>query len=113
MVRERPNDAKALMGLGQVDAMIGHKEDAINEGLHATELLPVERDALNGTQLLVKLTGIYAQVGETNRALDLLEKVIHKPDGSNYGSLKLDQVWDPLRGNPRFEKIVASLAPTN
>src|SRR6266480_2386484 len=113
MVRERPNDAKALMGLGQLDATIGHKEDAINEGQHATELLPVERDALNGTQLLVKLTGIYAQVGETNRALDLLEKVIHKPDGSNYGSLKLDQVWDPLRGNPRFEKIVASLAPTN
>ena len=113
VVRERPNDAKALMGLGQLDATIGHKEDAINEGLHATELLPVERDALNGTQLLVKLTGIYAQVGETNRALDLLEKVIHKPDGSNYGSLKLDQVWDPLRGNPRFEKIVASLAPTN
>jgi hypothetical protein len=70
-------------------------------------------DALNGTQLLVKLTGIYTQVGKTDRALDLLEKIIHKPDGSNYGSLKLNQVWDPLRGNSRFEKVVADLAPKN
>jgi TolB-like protein/Flp pilus assembly protein TadD len=112
-VRERPDDAKALMVLGELDAALGNKEDAINEGQRASELLPVEKDALNGNQLLVKLTGIYTQVGETDRALDLLEKVIHKPDGSNYGSLKLDQVWDPLRGNPRFEKVVADLAPKN
>jgi tetratricopeptide (TPR) repeat protein len=112
-VRERPNDAKALMALGEIDAALGNKADAINEGQRASELLPVEKDALNGTQLLVKLTGIYSQVGETDRALDLLEKIIHKPDGSNYGSLKLDQAWDPLRGNSRFEKVVANLAPKN
>ena len=74
-------------------------------------MLPVEKDALSGTQLLVKLCEIYAQAGEIDRALDLLEKVVHSPDGSNYGSLKLDLVWDPLRGNPRFEKIVQSQAP--
>jgi TolB-like protein len=112
-VRERPNDAKALMVLGELDAALGNKEGAINEGQRATELLPVEKDVLNGTQLLVKLAGIHSQVGETDRALDLLEKVIHKPDGSNYGSLKLNQVWDPLRDNPRFEKVVADLAPKN
>ena len=110
-VHERPNDAKALMVLGELDAALGNKEDAINKGQRATELLPVEKDVLNGTQLLVKLAGIYSQVGEADRALDLLEKIIHEPDGSNYGSLKLDQIWDPLRGNPRFEKVVADLAP--
>jgi len=110
-VHERPNDAKALMVLGELDAALGNKEDAINKGQRATELLPVEKDVLNGTQLLVKLAGIYSQVGEADRALDLLEKIIHEPDGSNYGSLKLDQIWDPLRGNPRFEKVVGDLAP--
>ena len=112
-VRERPEDAKSLIVLGQIDAASGRKEDAIREGQRATELLPLAKDVLNGNQLLVRLTQIYAQVGEIDRALDLLAKVIHKPDGSSYGSLKLDQVWDPLRGDPRFEKIVASLAPKN
>jgi serine/threonine-protein kinase len=110
-VGQRPHDAKALMSLAQIDAAMGRKQDAIQEGERAIELLPLEKDVLNGNQLRVKLTGIYSQVGESDRALGLLEDVVQKPDGSNYGSLKLDQVWDSLRNNPRFEKIVASLAP--
>jgi hypothetical protein len=61
--------------------------------------------------LLDRLAQIYAQAGENDRALGLLEKGIHHPDVPNYGSLKLDEVWDSLRKNPRFDKIVASLAP--
>ena len=110
-VRERPEDAKALIALGQLDAELGRKEEAIREGKKATELLPTTKDILNGTQLLVKLVEIYARVGEIDRALDLLGNVIHQPDGSNYGSLRLDLAWDPLRNDLRFEKIVASLAP--
>jgi serine/threonine-protein kinase len=110
-VRERPDDARALIVLGQIDAAMGHKENAIRKGQRAVELLPVAQDALNGRQLLCRLAEIYAQVGEAGRALDLLEKVFHQPGIPNYGSLKLDAVWDPLRGDPRFEKIVASLAP--
>jgi serine/threonine-protein kinase len=110
-VRQRPDDPKRLIALGECDAAVGRKDDAIAEGERATQLLPVEKDMLNGTQLLVKLSEIYAQAGEIGRALDLLEKVVQNHDGSNYGSLKLDWVWDPLRGNPRFEKIVESLAP--
>jgi tetratricopeptide (TPR) repeat protein len=109
-VRQRPDDPKALIALAQSDAAIGRK-DAIREGERATHLLPIEKDVMNGNQLLVKLTQIYANTGDVERALDLLEKVIHGPDGSNYGSLKLDYVWDPLRSNPRFEQIVADLAP--
>ena len=76
----------------------------------------MEKDWLNGTQLLVKLTGIYAQTGEIDRALNLLEQMAHNPGGASYisyGSLKLDRVWDTLRGNPRFDKIVAALAPSS
>jgi serine/threonine-protein kinase len=110
-VLQRPEDGKALICLSQIDAAIGRKEDAIREGERAAQLLPLEKDVLNGNQLRVKLCGVYAQVGEIDRAVDLLEDVTKKPDGSSYGALTLDWVWDPLRGSPRFDKIVASLAP--
>jgi len=110
--REHPEDAKAVMVLGQIDAFMGRKGEALAEGQRAIELLPVSRDAVNGYQLLTRLEIIYAQTGETDRVLDYLEKGVHsRPYAPEYGSLKLDQVWDPLRGNPRFEKVVASLAP--
>jgi TolB-like protein len=115
-VRQRPDDPKALMALAQSEAALGRKEDAIREAERATQLLPVEKDALNGTELLVQLARIYAQTGEIDRALNLLEQMVHNPGGPSYisyGSLKLDRVWDPLRGNPRFEKIVAALAPSS
>jgi len=104
------------MALAQCDAELGRKADAIREAERATQLLPVEKDVMNGTQLLIKLTGIYAQTGEIDRALNLLEQMAHNPRGPSYisyGSLKLDRVWDPLRGNPRFDKIVAALAPSS
>jgi TolB-like protein/class 3 adenylate cyclase/Flp pilus assembly protein TadD len=110
-VRQQPEDGKALMVLAQIDAALGRKEDALREGTRAIELLPVTKDALVGDALLSRLAGIYAQVGETTRAFELLEKVSQIPFGVTYGSLKLDEIWDPLRGDARFEKIVASLAP--
>jgi serine/threonine-protein kinase len=110
-LQEQPEDAKTLIVLGQIDAELGRKEDALREGQHAVELLPVTKDCVNGYHLLERLAGIYAQVGEADRALDLLEREISQPYGLSYGSLKLDEVWDPLRHNPRFEKIVAALAP--
>jgi len=116
VVRQRPDDPKALMALAQSDAELGRKEDAIREAERATQLLPVEKDWLNGTELLVSLAGIYAQIGEIDHALNLMEQMTHDPGGASYisyGSLKLDRVWDPLRGNPRFDKMVAALAPSS
>jgi len=115
-VRQRPDDPKALIALAQSDVELGRKEEAIREAERATQLLPVEKDWLNGTELLVNLTRIYAQTGEIDHALNLLEQMAHNPGGASYisyGSLKLDRVWDPLRGNPRFDKIVAALAPSS
>jgi serine/threonine-protein kinase len=110
-VREHPEDAKALMVLGQIDAAMGRKTEALEEGQRAVELLPVSKDAVNGDQLLARLILIHVQMGELDRALDSLENGVHQPYAPEYGSLKLDEVWDPLRGNPRFERLVASLAP--
>jgi serine/threonine-protein kinase len=110
-VKERPDDARAVMVLGQIDAALGRKEDAIREGERAVELLPVSKDAINGGILLERLARIYAQAADATRAINFLESVANIPNGPTYGSLKLEQDWDPLRPDPRFDKVIASLAP--
>ena len=109
--QQSPDDARALIVLGQIDAALGRKEDAIREGEHAVELLPPSKDALNGGLILNRLARIYAQTGDVNRAVNFLGKLIPLPNGLGYGTLKLEEDWDRLRGDPRFEKIVASQAP--
>ncbi len=110
-VQQSPGDARALIVLGQIDAALGRTADATREGERAAELLPPSKDAINGGLILQKLARIYAQTGDVNRADNFLEKMITLPNGLGYGTLKLEQDWDALRGDPRFEKIVASLAP--
>ena len=77
----------------------------------AVELVPTTKDAMTGTKLNEYLAIIYAWTGERKAALDELSKLAHAPSSVSYGDLKLDPYWDPLRGDPRFEKLVTSLAP--
>jgi tetratricopeptide (TPR) repeat protein len=111
IVRDQPNYGGALCVLGVLDAGLGRKEEAIREGRHAVELLPVTKDAINGALLIEYLAVIYAWTGEKDQALEQLAIAAHMPSDVNYGQLRLHPYWDPLRGDPRFEKIVASLAP--
>jgi TolB-like protein/Tfp pilus assembly protein PilF len=101
----------ALGVLGLIDAALGRKEEAIGEGRRAVELLPVSKDAINGTLLIEYLVLIYAWCGDKDHAIEQLAIVANMPSSVNYGQLKLHPYWDPLRGDPRFEKILASLAP--
>jgi TolB-like protein/class 3 adenylate cyclase/Tfp pilus assembly protein PilF len=110
-VRDQPNYAPAWSRLGLIDAALGHKEDAIREGRHAVELLPVTKDALDGPSYVTNLAMIYAWTGEKDLALEQLETSAKIPGGVMYGELRLYPQWDSLRGDLRFEKIVASLAP--
>jgi TolB-like protein/Flp pilus assembly protein TadD len=109
--REQPNYAQALTILGLIDAGLGRKDDAIREGRRAVELVPVSKDAIDGTDLILNLAVIYAWTGEKNLALKQLAEAAQLPSSLNYGSLRLHPDWDTLRGDPRFEKIVAALAP--
>ena len=111
LVAEQPNYAEALCVLGMADAALGNKEDAIREGRRAVELLPVTKDAIIGAQLAQNLALIYAWTGEKDLALQQLAVATNIPGYLSYGELRLHPRWDPLRGDPRFEKIVASLAP--
>jgi hypothetical protein len=113
IVQAQPNYGPALCVLGLIDAALGRKEDALREGRHAMELMPVEKDSINGTQLIYYFAIIAAWVGEKDLACEQLALAAQLPGWplNTYGRLKLLPYWDPLRGDPRFEKIVASLAP--
>jgi len=111
LVREQPAYAEALCALGMADAALGNKEDAIREGRRAVELLSVTKDAIIGPLLVQNLALIYAWTGEKDPAFEQLSAAAKLPGYLSYGELRLHPYWDPLRSDPRFDKIVASLAP--
>jgi len=111
IVEAQPNYGPALCVLGLIDAALGRKEEALHEGRRAVELLPVEKDAINGPHMIEYLAMIAAWVGDKDLACEQLAIAVSRPSDFGYGELKLLPFWDPLRGDPRFEKIVASLAP--
>jgi serine/threonine-protein kinase len=114
IVQAQPDYGPALCVLGVIDAALGRKEDALSEGRRAVELLPVEKDSINGMAMIKYLAMIAAWVGEKDLACEQLATAVRLPSSGlalSYGELKLMTWWDPLRGDPCFEKIVASLAP--
>ena len=110
-VTAAPDFAPGLCMLAVMDAGLGHKTEAIREGRRAVEMLPVSRDPVNGALMIEFLAVTYAWSGESALACDQLEIAARMPSNLSYGQLKLSPLWDSLRGNPRFERIVASLAP--
>jgi len=111
LIADQPDYAEALCVLGMADAALGNKEDAIREGRRAVELTPVSKNAIAGPSLIECLALIDAWTGEKDLALHQLAVAVSTPGFLSYGELKLHPYWDPLHGDPRFEKILASLAP--
>jgi TolB-like protein/Tfp pilus assembly protein PilF len=111
IVQAQPDYGPALCVLGLIDAGLGRKEDALREGRRAIELLPVTKDSINGAHMIEFFAVIAAWVGEKDLACQQLAIATRIPGSPSYGQLKLFPSWDPLRGDPRFQKIVASLAP--
>ncbi|HAF23112.1 MAG TPA: hypothetical protein DCK93_09435 [Blastocatellia bacterium] len=114
IVQAQPDYGPALCVLGLIDAALGRKDLALDEGRRAIALMPVEKDLINGSRVLQYFAITAAWAGEKELALQQLEAGLRAPAASSmlsYGALKLHPLWDPLRGDPRFEKIVASLAP--
>jgi len=105
--RQCSDDPKTKSMLGLIDAALGRKEDALREGHSAVDLLPITKDAYDGPILATNLAVIYAQVGEHDRAIEQLAKLVTLPNGPTAGTLRVEPEWNPLRGDPRFEKLVA------
>jgi len=111
LIADQPDYPEALCVLGMADAALGSREEAIREGQRAVELMPVSKNAIEGPLLIKYLAVIYAWTGEKDRALKWLDEAARLPNNLSYGELRLHPYWDPLRGDPSFENIVASLAP--
>src|SRR5437899_11160418 len=114
IVQKQKDYGPPLCVLGLIDAALGNKEAALREGRRAMELMPVEKDSINGQTLMAYFAVIAAWAGEKDLALQQLANVAPAPGATlitSYGVLKLLPFWEPLRGDPRFEAIVASLAP--
>ncbi len=101
-----PDDAKLVAMLGLVHAIRGRRVVASVGGRRAVVLLPISRDAYDGPLIAAKLAVIYAQLGESERALELLAQLVTIPNGPTAGSLSIEREWDPLRGDPRFEELL-------
>jgi TolB-like protein/class 3 adenylate cyclase/Tfp pilus assembly protein PilF len=111
IIQDQRDNAPALCVLAVIDAALGNAKQANREAKRAAELLPVTKDAVDGARVIKYLALTYALTGKKDAALTELAAAAKIPGYLNYGELKLDPLWDPLRDDPRFEKIVASLAP--
>jgi serine/threonine-protein kinase len=107
LVRAQPDYAPDLCVLGLIDAGLGRKEEALREGRRAIELLPIAKDAINGAYMIEFFAIICAWASEKDLAIQQLAIAAQTPGALSYGQLKLHPFWDPLRGDPRFEKLVA------
>jgi TolB-like protein/Tfp pilus assembly protein PilF len=114
VVQAQPDYGPALCVLGLIDAALGKKDLALKEGRRAIALTPLEKDVVNGSRVRQYFAITATWAADKEFALQQLEAGLRAPAASqmlSYGALKLLPFWDPLRGDPRFEKIVASLAP--
>jgi TolB-like protein/Flp pilus assembly protein TadD len=106
VVQEAPDDPSRRAMLGGVLAVLGRKDEAIQEGRRAMELKPESKDAFDGPMYTTALAQIYAWSGDKDAALQLIEKSLATPNGVTAPMLKLDPMWDPLRDDPRFQALI-------
>jgi Flp pilus assembly protein TadD len=106
VLEHQPHNGRELGLLGLIDAYLGRKEDALREGRRAVELVRAEKDVSVGVWMVTNLAMIAALIGNKDLAFEQLESIIHRPSPLSYGGLKLFPWWDPLRDDPRFEKLL-------
>jgi serine/threonine protein kinase/Flp pilus assembly protein TadD len=95
------------------DAGLGRKQQAIGEARRAVELRPISHDAINGANIEFNLALVYLWTGERDKALDQLSRSVKRPGRPSYGELKLDAVWDEVRDDPRFQKLLSQIVPAD
>jgi tetratricopeptide (TPR) repeat protein len=109
-LKATPDDAQRRVFLGLALAFLGRSAEAVKEGERAVALGPTARDGYLGPYVQHQLARIYVLVGEPEKAIDQLESLLKMPYFLSPGWLRIDPNFAPLKGNPRFEKLVAPRA---
>jgi serine/threonine-protein kinase len=105
-IKATPDNSQLYVLLGTALAYLGRKDEAIRQGKRALEITPIAKDAYSGAYNQHQLARIYILVGEPDKALDLLEPLLKIPYYLTPAWLRIDPTFDPLRKNPRFQKLV-------
>ena len=105
-VQQRPNDAGWHVVAAEVYTGLGRKEDAIREAIRATQIVPWASDKFIGAQMRDNLASIYAQFGEADLALPLIEQSLQHPAGLYVHELRREPEWDGIRADPRFQQLL-------
>jgi eukaryotic-like serine/threonine-protein kinase len=111
-LRAAPDDPGILMALAYAEALVGHRDAALHSGERAVALVPISRDGSFGPNILIELAQINVLLGRHDEAITQLEAALAVPSFISPGALRADPSWAPLRGNSRFERLVAQPAPT-
>ena len=112
-VEAHPEDSALLSALGLIDGALGRAQEAIKEAKRAVEMLPISEDAWDGPSLVYNLAAVYALTNQPSLAFEQLSFLVETLGGMFYGQLKLDPAWDPLRQDPRFERLLAQMRPAD
>jgi hypothetical protein len=110
-VEADPTDPFLMVALAQADLALRFKEKAIQEAGRAMQLRPISEDAYDGPVVAMCAAQVYALANQLDAAFAQLNILVKIPSGLNYGELKTNPSWDPLRKDPRYEKLLAELAP--
>jgi Flp pilus assembly protein TadD len=111
-VKADPTNPQLMTALAYADVALGRKEEGIQEGQRAMEMQPISKDAVDGPTIAMNVAEIYAWTNHADAAFEQLTILVKIPAGYfNYGDLKTNPGWDPLRKDPRFDKLLAELAP--
>jgi tetratricopeptide (TPR) repeat protein len=107
-LRPRPDNPRILGELAIAEAGLGENEEALRNAHRAAEILPTSVDAVEGPMCEMYLAAVLVMIGDRDATFDKLSKLVKLPFGIiNYGDLKLNPVWDDLRADPRFDRILA------
>jgi serine/threonine-protein kinase len=105
-LKRNPDSEEAHLQLAKVLAYLGEKESALAEAQRATELLPESKDAFGGPEIMTGVAEVYAILGDNDRAIEILDRLLSRPSAVTAQVLKLNPIWDPLRSDPRFQGLI-------
>jgi serine/threonine-protein kinase len=105
-LRQKPDDPELHAHLAKLNAWLGDREAALSEAQRATQLRPESKDAFEGPQITGQVAEVHAILGDSDRAIELLDGLLNRPSDLTVANLKLNPAWDPLRNDPRFQALL-------